>query len=261
MPRFRTAALAPLVLLALMSCELSHERQAQTIQREWPAADIRKLELVSDNGAMEIVAGSDSKISMTATVERWSRRRDVEAIEKLVESRVEDGTLHIGQKRSGHRRIVILPFVGSGSASVAYRLEVPRSLALALTNVNGRIEVEGVSGPAVLRSVNGTIRVTKPSGELAAKTVNGRVRVRFTEEFQGARLSTVNGSISISVPSNASFNTDVSQVNGSFTSNVPMTVSSRRGGDLDASVNGGTYSLELSTVNGSITVERRNSGS
>ena len=120
-----------------------------------------------------------------------------------------------------------------------------------MTTANGRVEITGVRGDHKLRSVNGRIEVSTPDAKLDATTVNGRIIAKFTSEFRGARLRTVNGSVRVMVPPHSAISADVDTVNGSFNSNIPVNVSTDRTASSGA---GHEYPLDVTTVNGSVTV-------
>lgn len=259
----RTATIPALFFATLLlgGCHVSDvSRKSVTIEQSWPAGQIETVNLRGHNGSVRIVAGAEDTINLQAKV-RARHDNAEERIRKFVNPEIKDGTLYIGERRSGRRRVVILPFFRAEDAAIAYVLSVPPRMNLEITNVNGSMKIEGVAGRSALKSVNGSIEVSTPGGEVTAKTVNGRVRADFLDEFRGAKLGTVNGSITVSLPPNASFRTDVSQVNGSFKSNVPMTVRSTNPIEGESEGAPSTamqakYPLELTTVNGSVTVNQ-----
>jgi DUF4097 and DUF4098 domain-containing protein YvlB len=89
--------------------------------------------------------------------------------------------------------------------------------------------------------------------------VNGRVRAKFVREFNGARFKTVNGSVKATLPQNASFNVNLSQVNGDFEASFPLSINSHPGSRrVSGEVNGGQHPLKITTVNGDVELARLN---
>lgn len=258
----RTKAPAFLLLALLLGgCHASDTvRKSVTIEQAWPAAGIETIDLRGHNGSVKILVGNDDQVSLVAKAR--TRHPDAqERISEFLKLEVDGGTLYIGERNRKRKRIVMLPFFRPEDSAISYVVKVPRRMNLVVTNVNGSMDIAGVSGKTSLRSVNGSIEVSTPDAEVTAKTVNGRVRAEFLEEFHGARLGTVNGAINVSLPAGAAFKTNVSQVNGSFKSNVPMTVrgtSPIEGESAEApeAPERQKYSLDLSTVNGSVTVNQ-----
>jgi hypothetical protein len=256
MTRSRTLLLT--ATLALAGCMLPMHKTETTIRHEWPASGISRVRLEGMNGRMVCHGGPVDHIGMVARVVIRGSDPRGEVARKLIDMHLDNGTLVIAEKQKrGRRGMMFIPFFFRHSdATVDYELTVPASIDLTMVNVNGSMHIDGVAGREDLQSVNGSIRVSKPSGELTARTVNGAVHADFESDFRGARLKTVNGTIAVSLPADSSFNCDVSQVNGSFKSNFPLSVG-EGSSSVEGTFNGGTYPLELSTVNGSVSVQKR----
>jgi DUF4097 and DUF4098 domain-containing protein YvlB len=211
------------------------------VDRTWPADAIERIEVKSVNSAVEVTASNDDVISLEALV----YGRQGSSADEVIDISVSRGVLTIRQ-REKRRRFSI----GARHKSGRIALVVPERVSAKLSTVNGRIVVDGVGGKLAVTTVNGSIEVTTPAAQLEARTVNGRVRARFTEGFSGGKFKTVNGSVNVTVPHNSAVELDLHQVNGSFRSNIPVTVNS--GSPATA---GGKRPLEIRTVNGSVTLQ------
>ena len=143
---------------------------------------------------------------------------------------------------------------------IDYVLRVPATVSLAVTTVNGKIATKGIDGDMKAATVNGPIDIeTAGTSELQATTVNGRVRAKFTRDFQGARFKTVNGGVTATLPTNASFAVNLSQVNGDFEASFPLSIHSNPGSRrVSGDVNGGAHELKIVTVNGDVELARLN---
>lgn len=242
-----------LMLLLVLGCHAG-TRRTIALQKEWPAAEIQRVELQGTNGRIHVTGANDGKVVLNAQIK--VRSRGEQDPMKVVSITVENGTLRIIERHARDRKFIMVPFLSRDHASVNYDLTVPAAIDLTLRNVNGGMKIAGCGGKMELNSVNGGIDVRTPSADVSARTVNGRISADFEKEFRGAHVKTVNGSIDIGLPREASFNLEISQVNGSFRSNIPLNVSTG-GGDIAATVNGGNFPLELSTVNGSVHIEQQ----
>lgn len=253
--RRRTSLFLGLALLAAAGCGVRGKEYETTINRSWPAASLRSVELREVNGSVDIQAGSADQVTLVAHV----RSRGIAPVkgaenEGFFKSAVEGDTLHIGRMRK-HK--VNVSWFGSDDVSVDYTLRVPQQIALDLTTVNGRIATRGVEGETEISTVNGPIQIETPgTQELSATTVNGKVQAKFLKAFQGAKLKTVNGTIRAELPEDASFYCDLSQVNGDFEAAFPLAIHSHPGSRrVSGEVNGGRFPLRIVTVNGDVTVE------
>lgn len=81
-------------------------------------------------------------------------------------------------------------------------ISVPRGSRLAISTVNnGDVEIKNSAGPFEVHNVNGAINMEGISGAGDAKTVNGPVLVRFAKEPSGGcNIKTVNGSVDVYFP-------------------------------------------------------------
>ena len=109
-----------------------------------------------------------------------------------------------------------------------------------------------------MSTVNGDVRVVA-AGIVRASTVNGSVDVSMGKaDWTGAvELSTVNGSIRASLPANFSAVVNGKTVNGSIESEFPLTVQGKFGPrNIHGTIGAGGRTLDLETVNGSITLAK-----
>lgn len=235
--------------------DVRRERDATAeITRSWPAAAIHQVRVFEIDGSVSVEAVAGSTITLVATAKGDLRRKPGTENEGLFETRIDGDTLRIGrrdEKRHGFR----IPFLwGDDEMRINYVLQVPPTVSLDLSTVNGRIVTRGVEGETDASTVNGTIDVeTAGTHGLQATTVNGRVRAKFLRDFQGARFKTVNGGVQAMLPQAASFSVDLSQVNGDFEASFPLSIHSNPGSRrVSGEVNGGQHELKIVTVNGDV---------
>jgi hypothetical protein len=148
--------------------------------------------------------------------------------------------------------------VQNNDVSVRFTVRVPAGVTLIGKTVNGQIDAMRLNGDVVLTTVNGSIGFSTTGGGRAT-TVNGSIQGEMgrADWSDTLTMTTVNGSITLTLP--ATLNTDVkaSTVNGDIASDFPMTVSgriSRR--RVEGTIGGGGRVLALNSVNGSITLKR-----
>ncbi|HUO85743.1 MAG TPA: DUF4097 family beta strand repeat-containing protein [Thermoanaerobaculia bacterium] len=227
------------LLAGTVGCYEERLENERLVEQSWPAESVSEIRLKSVNGTIEVRTTEEPRVILRAEV-----RTDHDNPEPI-KFDVSGGTLDVREKWTERR---IFPFFRHGVGRVRYEILVPEQTDLDLTTTNGRITSQGVRGEHDFRSVNGRIEVSTPDAELAATTVNGRIEARFTEQFRGARLRTVNGSVRVWVPEGTEIAADVDQVNGSFNSSLPVIVNGRSSSDRAP--------LEVTTVNGSVTLEQ-----
>lgn len=142
--------------------------------------------------------------------------------------------------------------------SVHFQVRVPYGVGLLAKTVNGEINAESLQGDVNAKTVNGSIKVST-TGLAMADTVNGSVNVTMgrADWTTGASFKTVNGGITLMMPSAFDAELTADTLNGTITTDFPITVtgevSPRR---LHGTVGSGGRTLKLSTVNGSIKLLR-----
>ena len=141
---------------------------------------------------------------------------------------------------------------------VNFDVRVPPGVSFVGRTVNGEVEANGLQSDVQAQTVNGSVKVAT-TGLATAATVNGSVTATMgrADWPEGGDFKTVNGSITLTLPSVFDADVRADALNGSITSDFPITmtgtVSPRR---LRGTVGAGGHNLTLSTVNGSIRLLR-----
>jgi DUF4097 and DUF4098 domain-containing protein YvlB len=149
--------------------------------------------------------------------------------------------------------------VRNNDVNVEFEVRVPRDVVFAARTVNGSIHAE-VDGRATLSTVNGSIEVE--AGTLTeATTVNGSIRAEVRSPASspdGIRLSTVNGSVRLSLPDGVNADVTARTVNGGIISEFAEIQVRKKWGPRSAEgrLGEGGRELALSTVNGGIRILR-----
>jgi hypothetical protein len=236
-----------LLALALAGCYVGGERHVTRIDKSWPAAQIRRVEVREVDGTINVHAGTADTVALNARISTFGKAK-----EETFHAEVSGDTLLIGRRE--HR--VRFGFRWN-EPRIDYDLTVPASVELKLSTVNGRIATRGIAGETAATTVNGSLDLESDgTKEVTAKSVNGRIACTFKKDFQGATLKTVNGRVIAVLPPSASFYGDFTQVNGDFEAAFPLDIHSHPGSRrVSGEVNGGKYELKITTVNGDIKVE------
>jgi len=142
-------------------------------------------------------------------------------------------------------------------ATVEYHIMVPRQAKLENVRlINGGLMISGVTGPVKASSVNGSIKADRLAGQTELSTVNGRLEADFQRlsKCQAISLSSVNGSIRLSLPSGARATVTAHNLSGGIASDFGRSWRGPTGHQLEASVNGGGAPIRLHNVNGGISI-------
>ncbi|ASA19665.1 DUF4097 family beta strand repeat-containing protein [Paenibacillus donghaensis] len=117
---------------------------------------------------------------------------------------------------------------------------------------NGTMSVQNIKGGAKLVSSNGAITLSNVDGAVTAKSSNGKITINSAVTGDW-KASSSNGKIVFSLPAVTNAKITAETSSGSLSGNVPWD----RDGDNKgtAQLGSGTYTVELSTSNGSVAVD------
>jgi len=154
--------------------------------------------------------------------------------------------------------------VMGGTGNISLR-SVEGSITLAgarghieLNSVDGSIEVRNSSGDFAIESVDGSITMLDiESANVDASTVDGSIEYDGTIQDGGRyRLTTHDGSVSVSVPERANVTVSVATFSGGFDSCFPITLTSKPKHRFTFTLGSGSARLELESFDGSINLCR-----
>jgi DUF4097 and DUF4098 domain-containing protein YvlB len=146
----------------------------------------------------------------------------------------------------------------NNDVQVEFTVKVPAGVKLKAHTVNGGVRVGAVESDVDAASVNGSINV-EAGGVVKAETVNGSIEASMGRaDWSGAlEFETVNGSITLDLPSDFGADVEAETVNGRITSDFPLGGNVRQTKrTLRGTIGGGGRELQLETVNGSIALRR-----
>lgn len=144
----------------------------------------------------------------------------------------------------------------NNAGSVHYTLQVPRNARIDKVDlVNGSLEVQQLTGEIEANLVNGKVRASDLSGEANLATVNGAIEANYSSlnNVREIELKSVNGSVSLTLPQSPNADVEASVVNGSITTDFPLTVKGHFvGKSMSGTLGSGGVHIQLNNVNGSI---------
>jgi hypothetical protein len=149
--------------------------------------------------------------------------------------------------------------VRDNDVTVAFTVRVPSGVRFIGRNVNGGVRAEALAGPVSARTVNGDVTFSTTSfGD--ASTVNGSIEgvMGSTQWTEPLKFRSVNGSISLSLPPDASTDLNVSTVNGDISTDFPITIGGRINPKrLTGTIGAGGRALDIETVNGGVRIRKQ----
>ena len=254
--------LATLVMPALAGAQ-QQERQREANAFQWsgriPAGSWLRVRNI--NGPIRVVAGTGENAEVTAD-KSWRRGR---ADQVRIEMIRDGDNVTICAMWHPNVRCDAEGYHGSGrteesnDVSVEFTVRLPRGVHTQINSVNGALTVEGATAQVIARTTNGGVTVRSSGGPVQARTTNGSIEAEMGTATLADDLSfnTTNGSITLTLPAAINAQLEMRTVNGRLSSDFPITlrgaISPRQ---ITATLGNGGRTLELNTVNGSITIKR-----
>lgn len=260
----RTLLMAALTLVVATAA--SAASLTQTIDKTFDVKPGASVKLTNVNGRITVTAWDQPRVKVVAVKKVEADRDDVQQVmnELRIDLQPSNGGLtivtHYPKRGEGVGSLFSWILGDEVHAQVAFELMVPRTMNVDVTNTNGAIHLNDVSGSHVLDTTNGKIEVTRCAGSLKASTTNGAIHAELTRVSKGQplRFETTNGRIEVELPSNLALDVDAGTTNGAIHTDLPITTTHVSRNSLRGTINGGGTSLRMRTTNGGI--EIRTSG-
>lgn len=200
-----------------------------------------------------------ANVNGAVEVDGWDREEvEVHAVKTGLHEDEDVDSVHIDVQGDGDQLAVNTRYPkGTGvQVTVAYQIHVPYRLRFtAVETVNGDVHLRGLSSKGYLDSVNGNVEVVESDGRFSARTTNGDVRLQLKSLPDGGpvSLTTVNGSVVLSLPPSANADVRVVNRNGDFRSDFPLAMlGAYESTRFDGRLGTGGGEVFMSTVNGGI---------
>ena len=225
---------------------------AQQRDFEWhgPIARGSFIEIRGINGNVRAMPSNSGEVEVVADVESGVAVSGVK-----VQLMQHDNGVTVCSVFPGEKVCRPLGDAGPG-ARVNFIVRVPEGVNFLGSTVNGGVEADSLKSDVQAYTVNGQVKVST-TGTVQAKTVNGSITASLLKPFwsKPPELTTVNGGITLVLPSSANAALQAATKNGRI-----VTDFNARGKVTDQEVigriGGGGSRLVLNTVNGTIALKR-----
>lgn len=241
----------------------SGEEVREEFHQTYPISLTGRVSLENINGDVQIKVWDRAAVQVDAVKKAYRRDRlaeatiEVNATEENIRIKTEypDGPQNF---RSGQGRY-------DNPATVEYTLTVPRKAILeSIELVNGSCDIDGVEGNVKASSINGRLNARGLQGEARLSTINGPLNAIFNQldESKAISLGSVNGNVTLVIPSNSNASVRAGTVHGGISSDFALKVKHGEyvGHSMDGQIGTGGPKVKLGNVNGSIKVSRAQDG-
>jgi len=239
------------------------EELREEFHQTYPLSQNGRISLENINGGVQIKVWDRAAVQVDAIKKAYRQNRlneakiEVNATEENIRIKTEypDENQNF---RSDERRY-------DNPATVEYSLTVPRKAILeSIELVNGSLDIEGVEGNVKASSINGRVNARGLMGEARLSTINGELTAIFAQldDTKAISLGSVNGNLTLVVPSNANASIRAGTVHGGISSDFGLKVKHGEyvGHSLDGQIGNGGPKVRLANVNGGIRITHAQDG-
>ncbi|HEY0765871.1 MAG TPA: DUF4097 family beta strand repeat-containing protein [Pyrinomonadaceae bacterium] len=239
------------------------EEMREEFHQTYSISPTGRVSLENINGDVQIKVWDRPAVQVDAVKKAYRKDRlseatiDVNATEENIRIKTEypDGPQNF---RGGQGR-------WDNPATVDYTLTVPRRAMLeSIELVNGSCDIDGVEGNVKASSINGRLSAKGLLGEARLSTINGPLNASFNQldESKPISLGSVNGSVTLVIPSNSNASVRAGTVHGGISSDFALKVKHGEyvGHSMDGQIGNGGPKIKLGNVNGGIRVARAQDG-
>ncbi len=252
--------LCALLLIAARAQASEHQgKLTEEFHQTYPLATGGRIALDNINGAVHITAWDKNEVKVDAVKSAYSKERLGEATIKIDASKdsvsIRTEYPSHDQTWNNHDR--------DNPASVEYTLMVPRGARLdEIKLVNGSLDIQGVAGEVRAACINGQLTARGLQGPTKLSTINGATEAEFDRLGDSIELSSVNGSVELTLPSDSQAKLEASTVHGGIDNDFGLHVNNHQwvGQNLRGELGNGSTRIKLSNVNGGIEIHHARDG-
>jgi DUF4097 and DUF4098 domain-containing protein YvlB len=237
--------------------------ETEKFDQTYPLNANGRVSVSNVNGSIEVVAWDRNEVRLEATKLADSKETladvnlQIDSTPEYFSVETEYKNWKWNDKGSEHVR--------NRKLEVQIRISVPRTAMLnEIETVNGSVTLGNFVNFTKVSAVNGNVIATNLRGAANLSTVNGEVTADFDRLETGSKisLSTVNGRVNLVIPSDANATLKADSLNGEIKNDFGLPVHKGQyiGRDLYGRIGTGEVHIKLNSVNGGLTIGRKNDG-
>ena len=256
---------APAELQPETLVQTSQQDETERLEKTFPLNSNGRVSVSNVNGSINMIAWDRNEVKLVA-IKHADTKEHLSDVNIKIDARPDYFSVESdygderGWKTDSDRR-----WRNNDRVTVEYELSVPRGAMLnEIETVNGSVSVNDFSNMVKVSAVNGAVRAGNLRGTADLSTVNGEVFADFDRLASGSKiaLETVNGRVTLTIPSDSSADVKAESLNGQITNDFGLENRKGKyvGNSLHGRLGGGEVAIKLESVNGQLAVKRKNDG-
>ena len=238
------------------------EELREEFHQTYPISATGRVSLENLNGGVQIKVWDRAAVQVDAIKKAYRKERLAEA---RIEVNATDENIRIKTEYPDQDQNFRSDRYDN-PATIEYTLTVPRKAVLeSIELVNGPLDIDGVEGNVKASSINGRVAARGLMGEAKLSTINGPLQATFTrlDDSKSIALSSVNGNLTLTIPSNANASVRAGTVHGGISSDfegLKVKHGEYVGHSMDGQIGTGGPRIKLGNVNGGIKISHAQDG-
>ena len=237
--------------------------QREVFEQSYPLSASGRVSVSNINGSITIEAWERNEVRLEA-IKIADTKEALADVELKIDSKADSFSVEADygnwRRDRGEKG-----WKNNNRLEVQFKLSVPRGAVLdEIETVNGSVTASNFVNITKISAVNGNVNATNLRGTANLSTVNGEVIADFDrlDTTSKISLSTVNGKVNLMVPSDANATLKADSLNGEIKNDFGLPVRKGKyvGRDMYGRVGTGEVQIKLESVNGPLTVQRKNDG-
>ncbi len=241
---------------------LEIQDETEKFDKTFPLNSNGRVSLSNVNGSVVVEAWDRNEVKVEYTKIASSKER-LSEVEVRIDSRADYLEIETDydnwKSRNGEQ------WKNQGKLQVEFRLMIPRTAFLnEIETVNGSVTASNFTNFTKISAVNGSVTGTNLRGTVNLETVNGEVVADFDRLESGnkIKLSTVNGRVNLTIPSDSNATINADTLNGNISNDLGLPIRKGKyvGRDLYGRIGNGDARIKLDSVNGGLSIRRKSDG-
>ena len=242
---------------------IQQQDETERFEQSYPISANGRVNVSNVNGSIVVEAWDKNEVRLEA-IKTADTKEALADVQLKIDSRADYFSVEADYD-SWRRDKGEKGWKNRGRLDVQFKLSVPRGAVLdQIETVNGSVAVSNFTNIIKASAVNGNVNATNLRGTAQLETVNGEVAADFDRLETGSRISleTVNGRVNLVLPSDANATLKADSLNGVIKNDFGLPVRKGKyvGYDMYGRVGSGDVQVRLESVNGPLTVSRKNDG-
>ena len=253
-----------LVVLQSSDAQTTEEKFTETFQQSYQLTATGRVSLENINGDIRVDVWDKNEIKVEA-VKSANMQEKLKDLEIKIDSGADSIRIKVKYPSTNYNGKTKEDWRRNNPGKIDFVLTVPRSARIdSIELINGNIDLKDLTGEVEASSINGKVTAKNLLGDCKLSTINGVTDASFEKVESGRSLSisSVNGKVLVTLPSDVNAQIKASVVHGSISNEFGLNVRKGEyvGRDMQGVLGNGGARINISNVNGSISVNRANDG-